>query len=106
MSLFYYFKNKFLINNLIGYLDGDQKLILTDYDNRRCLKIHSDYEKTTYQTSENDEPSITSTDIQKTDNKTSKAIENSISNISNTNINQNLFKIRTKGKFIIFIVAI
>jgi len=82
----------------LEYLDGDTKLILTDYDNRRCIEIHSKKDSITYQNVQ-DETSISSISVQ-TKNQllqtTSIPISNSIIS-SNTNINQTLFKIRTKG---------
>ncbi len=62
----------------LEYIDADTKLILTDYDNRRCLDNHQ-----SKRISIPDEQSIVSSEKSQTD--------------SNTTNNQTLFKIRTRG---------
>ncbi len=82
----------------LEYLDGDTKLILTDYDNRRCIEIHSKKDQITYENVQ-DETSISSIPVQTKSQllqKPSVPISNSITS-SNTDVNQTLFKVRTKG---------
>ncbi|CAF3808973.1 unnamed protein product [Rotaria sordida] len=93
------------------YLDNDTKLILTDYDNRRCLDIHSEYQKLstkdaiTYQ-NKDDDLSILSNTVQiksqllpATQQKTSLTnLSSAITSVvsSNTHMIQTLFKVRTR----------
>jgi len=79
----------------LEYLDGDTKLILTDYDNRRCIEIHSKKDQITYENVQ-DEASISVQTKSQLLQKLSVPISNSITS-SNTDINQTLFKVRTKG---------
>jgi hypothetical protein len=73
---------------------------LTDYDNQRCLDIHSEHQKSskqdaiTYKNKE-DETS-TSSSISTIQKMTSSAMSNSVTS-SNADVNQTLFKVRTRG---------
>ncbi|CAF4049780.1 unnamed protein product [Rotaria sp. Silwood2] len=95
----------------LEYLDSDTKLTLTDYDNRRCLDIHSEHQKSptkdviTYQNKEDDVSILSNTaQIKKqllpvTQQKTSLTnLSSAITSIvsSNVNMNQTLFKVRTR----------
>jgi hypothetical protein len=108
-------KGKFFIHRsdipeiYLDYLDGDTKLMLTDYDDRRCIDIKSDHQQSskkdtfTYQNRE-DEVSIPSS-IAATKNqlspikqkKTSSTISSSATSITSSNADQTLYKIRTRG---------
>ncbi|CAF3508369.1 unnamed protein product [Rotaria sp. Silwood1] len=93
------------------YIDSDTKLILTDYDNRRCLDIHSEYQKLstkeaiTYQNKDDDISILSKTAHIKsqllpiTQQKTSLTnFSSTITNVvsSNVNMNQTIFKVRTR----------
>jgi hypothetical protein len=70
---------------------------LTDYDNRRCLDIHSKHQKSSKQdaiTYENKEDETsTSSSISAIQKMTPS---NSVTS-SNADVNQTLFKVRTRG---------
>jgi hypothetical protein len=93
----------------LEHLDSDTKLILTDYDNQRCLDVHLEHQKSpkinnvTYG-NKDDEVSVSSNTAQiknqllqtKTSKATSSITGTSVTS-SNAERNQTLFKIRTRG---------
>ena len=89
-------------NISIEYLDGDTKLILTDYDNRRCIKSHSQPEQFSIKQIEDDQ--LNSTDIKQANTQLLQTpqkdrllptTDSTTSSISN--LNKTLFKVRTRG---------
>lgn len=96
----------------LEYLDSETRLILTDYDNRRCIDIHFNDQSHptmnngTYE-NKDDNISVLTNAIQSKDQVLQRSKQKNsstfISDIitdnfnSETNSDQTLFKIRTKG---------
>jgi hypothetical protein len=80
----------------LEHLESDVKLILTDYINRRCIKMHNDPQQFT-----NEDETLVSVPVknqleQSKQNKSSPTTVND-DNESNTDLNESLFKVRTRG---------